>query len=52
MEKYAKQKLLSNQADKMLMLMVICVSIISLNSLKCKQNNKDTLKLINMIAQL
>lgn len=52
MEKYAKQKLLTNQANKMLILMVICVSVISLNSLKCKQNNKDTLELINMIAQI
>lgn len=52
MERLAKQQLKSNQGSAMIFLVIVCVSFISLNCLKCKQNNKDTIELINMISQI
>lgn len=52
MERLAKQQLKSNQGNTMIFLVIVCVSFISLNCLKCKQNNKDTIELINMISQI
>ena len=52
MEKLIKEKLINNQIDKMLFLIVVCVVIICLNCVKTKKNNKDTIELLGIITDL
>lgn len=52
MEKVIQEKLIINQIDKMLFLIVVCTVVICLNCLKTKKNNKDTIELLSYISEL
>ena len=51
-ERFIVQKLANNSIDKMLFIILLCLLVTSLNTLKYRDNNKQTKELINLIFKL